>query len=283
MAPITVKTLSFIIGWTYMLCWTASFYPQFILNIRRKRTTGFSIDFALLNILGMTSYAVHNLVLFYSPAVRAQYAHRYPRHPTPTVQPNDIAYAVHGALITVLIYSQFYPRLWHFARIDDVRCSRWTLGFFWGCIGVVLLGALVVGFQPTSFRWEWLDVIYLMGNVKAFLTVVKYAPQIWLNIRRKSTRGLSIFQFTLDLTGAVLSLVQLFIDSVQGGDWSAVLANPAKFALGNVTVFFDLVAFFQHYYLYRGAVDDALPDDKADGETEPLLPGQDRSTTRQDP
>lgn len=122
-----------------------------------------------------------------------------------------------------------------------------------------------------------------MGNVKAFLTVVKYAPQIWLNIRRQSTRGLSISQFSLDLTGAVLSLVQLFMDAAQGGDWSAVLANPAKFALGNVTVFFDLVAFFQHYYLYRGAVDDVLPADKSDAEREPLLPSRVSRTTLETP
>lgn len=282
MASDAVETLSSIIGWTYMLCWTASFYPQFLLNIRRKTTVGFSIDFSLLNILGMTSYAIHNVVLFTSPVVRAQYAHRYPHNPIPTVQPNDIAYSVHGAIITVLIYSQFYPKLWRFSRIQDLRCSRWTLGFFWGCIAVVLLGAYVVGLQPTAFRWEWLDVIYLIGNVKAFLTVVKYAPQIWLNIRRKSTRGLSISQFSLDLTGAVLSLVQLFIDAAHGGDLSAVLANPAKFALGNVTVFFDLIAFFQHYYLYRGAVDDALvPDDKLDAEREPLLPSHDQGTALQ--
>jgi cystinosin len=77
----------------------------------------------------------------------------------------------------------------------------------------------------------------------------------------------------MDLAGAVLSLVQLFIDAAAGGDWSAVLANPAKLALGNVTVFFDLIAFFQHYYLYRGAVDDAVvPDDKLAAEREPLLP-----------
>lgn len=159
MSLITIKTLSTVIGWTYMLCWTASFYPQFFLNIRRRTTTGFSIDFAFLNILGMASYAVHNLVLFFSPVVRAQYAHRYPRNPIPTVQPNDIAYAVHGALIAVLIYSQFYPRLWRFAPIKNIRCSRWSLGFFWGCVGAVMLGALVVGLQPTSFRWEWLDVV----------------------------------------------------------------------------------------------------------------------------
>ena len=159
MASDPIKTLSTIIGWTYMLCWTASCYPQFLLNIRRRTTAGFSIDFALLNILGMTSYAIHNLVLFFSPVVRAQYAHRYPRSPTPTVQPNDIAYAVHGCIITVLVYSQFYPGLWRFARARDLRCSPWTLGFFWGCIGLVLLGAFVVGLRPASFRWEWLDVV----------------------------------------------------------------------------------------------------------------------------
>lgn len=158
MASDTIKTISSIIGWSYMLCWTASCYPQPILNIRRRTTVGFSIDFALLNILGMTCYAIHNLALFYSPVVRAQYAHRYPRTPIPTVQTNDIAYAVHGIFITVLVYSQFYPKLWRFAPIRD-RCSGWTLGFFWGCTGVVLLGAFVVGLQPTSFRWEWLDVV----------------------------------------------------------------------------------------------------------------------------
>lgn len=109
--------------------------------------------------------------------------------------------------------------------------------------------------------------IYLIGNVKAFLTIVKYAPQSWLNYRRKSTRGLSITMFTLDLVGAILSIVQLVIDSAAGGDWSAVLANPAKFALGNVTIFFDVLSLYQHYYLYRGVVDDG----PVGGEVEPLI------------
>jgi cystinosin len=165
MASDAVKTLSSIIGWTYVLCWSASFYPQCMLNIRRGTTVGFSIDFAFLNILGMTCYSIHNLVLFFSPLVRAQYARRSPGNPIPTVQPNDIAYALHGVVITVLVYSQFYPGLWRFARIKDMRCSRWTLGFFWGCIAVVLLGALVVGLHPTAFRWEWLDVVSAQCDV----------------------------------------------------------------------------------------------------------------------
>jgi cystinosin len=155
-----IEAFSAVIGWTYMLCWTASFYPQFVLNIRRKTTHGYSIDFALLNILGMTSYAIHNVVMFFSAVVRAQYAHRNPRNPVPTVRANDIAYAVHGALITVFIYSQFYPRLWCFTPIEGLRCSRWSLGLTWACGGAAVLAALVVvAVGPSSPSWEWLDVV----------------------------------------------------------------------------------------------------------------------------
>jgi hypothetical protein len=85
-----------------------------ILNIRRKTTLGFSIDFAFLNILGMASYAIYNIALYSWPTVRHEYAGRYPSHPEPTVQLNDIVYASHGAILAAIIYSQFYPALWRF-------------------------------------------------------------------------------------------------------------------------------------------------------------------------
>jgi cystinosin len=108
--------------------------------------------------------------------------------------------------------------------------------------------------------------------VKAILTVIKYTPQVSLNYQRKSTRGLSIFQFTLDFVGAFLSILQLVIDSAHAGDWSGILGNPAKLALGNVTLLFDLVFYFQHYYLYRNAMDDNMTCAKTTSpEEEPLL------------
>lgn len=157
--PTAIKALSAIIGWTYMLCWTASFYPQPILNYRRKTTRGFSIDFVFLNILGMTSYAIHNLVLFYSPVVRAQYARRHPGQPEPTVQPNDIAFAVHGMAITFVVYTQFYPWIWRFTPVPGARCGRWTLALFWGCSAAVVIAALAAAARPNSTDWEWLDVV----------------------------------------------------------------------------------------------------------------------------
>jgi cystinosin len=55
----------------------------------------------------------------------------------------------------------------------------------------------------------------------------------------------------LDFAGGVASLVQLFIDSSLQGSWEGVTGNPVKFGLGNITLFFDLIFFYQHYVLYR--------------------------------
>lgn len=161
-----VKAISSIIGWTYVLCWTISCYPQPILNYRRKTTRGFSIDFALLNVLGLISYAVHNVTLYWAPLVREQYARRHPAQPEPTVQLNDIAYAMHGVFITIVVYSQFYPRLWGWngPGAGMARSGRWTLRLFWGCVGVVLIAALAVVARPNSEAWEWLDVVSLYSR-----------------------------------------------------------------------------------------------------------------------
>lgn len=154
-----LQGVSSILGWTYMLCWSASFYPQPILNFQRKTTLGFSIDFALLNILGMTCYAIYSLALFSNPIVRQQYAHRYPHHPSPTVQLNDVVYSLHGAITTTIIYSQFYTRLWRFTPINGLKCSHWSLFLFWGCIGAVFVAVLAVLSGDASLHWLWLDVV----------------------------------------------------------------------------------------------------------------------------
>ncbi|KAK7706652.1 hypothetical protein SLS64_007483 [Diaporthe eres] len=263
-----------LLGWTYMVCWAGSFYPQPILNIRRKTTLGFSIDFAFLNILGMASYAIYNIALYSWPTVRREYAERYPSHPEPTVQLNDIVYASHGAILAAIIYSQFYPALWGFTPIKGLRLSRVGLGLFWCCNAAILLAVLAVLVKPDSTSWSWLDVIFVLGNVKSFLTLVKYAPQAVLNFQRKSTVGMSILQFSLDLTGGILSLAQLFLDSASSGNWAAVSSNPAKFVLGNITVLFDLVFFYQHMVLYRGSRKGSSTG-REDDETDPLLPTRD--------
>lgn len=45
--------LSALFGVTYFVAWSVSFYPQSILNFRRKSTSGTTVDFPLINCLGM--------------------------------------------------------------------------------------------------------------------------------------------------------------------------------------------------------------------------------------
>lgn len=46
------------LGVVYTLAWGLSFYPQAILNYRRRSVTGLSIDFLYLNPVGFACYTV---------------------------------------------------------------------------------------------------------------------------------------------------------------------------------------------------------------------------------
>ncbi|KAJ6112193.1 hypothetical protein N7523_008254 [Penicillium sp. IBT 18751x] len=239
--------ISQILGWTYFILWSLSFYPQVLHNHRRRSTDGFSVDFAVLNILGLTAYTVFNACFLFSPVVRAQYAQRHPQGAEPTVQWNDFVYALHGTLICCLIGSHFLcARFWNF-QSKSQRVSILALVIIGACVGVVALAILYVWVSPS---WEWIDVVYVVGMIKVFLTAVKYTPQAVMNYLRQSTTGLSIVAILLDLMGAALSLMQLVLDSSLQADWSGTTGNIAKLLLGNMTVLFDFIFIIQHFVLY---------------------------------
>ncbi|KAE8401932.1 lysosomal L-cystine transporter [Aspergillus pseudonomiae] len=242
------QSISQVLGWAYFVLWSLSFYPQVLHNHRRRSTEGFSVDFALLNLLGLTAYTIFNACLLFSPVVRAQYAQRHPQGPEPTVRWNDFIYALHGSLICCWISSHFLcTQFWNF-KSKSQRVSVSTLVTIWGCVGVVTLAIL---WALVSASWEWIDVVYMVGMIKVFLTAVKYTPQVVMNYWRQSTAGFSIGAILLDLAGAALSLMQLVLDSSLQADWSGTVGNGAKLLLGNITVLFDIIFIFQHFVLYR--------------------------------
>jgi len=136
-----------------------------------------------------------------------------------------------------------------------------VLGIFFGCIvGVVVVLFVVLGSpdrdstQPAHHgAWVWLDAIYAVSYVKLVVTLVKYTPQVVVNYRNKSTVGWSILQILLDFVGGILSIAQQGIDSYLQGDWSGITGNPVKFALGNVSMIYDIIFMTQHYVLYPDA------------------------------
>lgn len=266
--------LSALFGWIYTACWSLSFYPQPLLNYQRRSTSGTTVDFPLINCLGFLSYGLSNAAFYWSDAVRAQYAARNGGH-RPAVAFNDIVFAAHALVLSVITTSQyFFPRAWGFAPSVGNKPSRFILGVGTGCIlGVAVVLLLVAsaaggggGGDDLDPARDWcaLDAVYAVGYVKLLITLIKYTPQVVANFRNKSTVGWSIWQILLDFAGGVLSIAQLLIDSSMEGDWSGVTGNPVKFALGQVSMIYDLIFFTQHYVLYRDA------DDKA-GEREALL------------
>jgi cystinosin len=95
-------------------------------------------------------------------------------------------------------------------------------------------------------------------------------PQVWVNYKRKSTQGWSIWQILLDLNGGVLSILQLVIDSSLQADWSGVMGNSIKLGLGNISIFFDLIFITQHYFLYT-TPKELEGGENEDGSRQPLL------------
>ncbi|RDL31997.1 Uncharacterized protein BP5553_09399 [Venustampulla echinocandica] len=252
-----LELVSEIFGWIYTLCWSLSFYPQPILNCRRRSTTGTTIDFPSINVVGFLAYFASNAAFLYSPRIRHEYALR--NHGlTPTVQLNDFAFAAHALALSIITTSQFMPSLWGFEkrgrREPGVRISRSVMGIMVGSFIVVGLVAFIVflrGDPDPRTGWAWIDVIYTASYVKLFITLVKYMPQVLTNYRNHSTAGWSIAQILLDFAGGILSVIQLSIDSYLQRDWSGITGNPVKLALGNASMFFDVIFMVQHFYLYN--------------------------------
>lgn len=142
------------------LLWSLSFYPQPLLNWRRKSTAGLTVAYPLLNVLGFACYASATGALLFNPTVRHQYAIRFPTAPEPVVEPNDFAFALHGLVLCAITYSQLWPRLWGFEAVPGQQASRLVLGVFFGCInGLFSVSVAVVTDPDTPDAWTSLDIV----------------------------------------------------------------------------------------------------------------------------
>ncbi|KAF1353623.1 cystinosin [Delphinella strobiligena] len=240
------------------ISWSLSFYPQPILNWRRRSTSGFTADFSALNVVGFLCYSISTAAFLYSPTVIHQYALRHPTSPEPTVRFNDLAFAFHALLCCIVVYSQFWHRLWHFDG-ESRPPSPAVVGIICGSVIAVATIGFIVGSKHNqgddATSWASIDVIYALSYVKLLITFTKYIPQVLYNYQVKSTVGWSVNTILCDFVGGVLSLIQLIIDSAleaNGGDFGEVVgANLVKLGLAMVSLFFDAIFLTQHYVLYR--------------------------------
>lgn len=253
------RTISSMIGYTCFVAWGVSFYPQMINNLKRRTTVGLSADFCGLNVVGFACYAIYTLAMFYSAEVQREYRNQHGDDAHITVQSNDVAFAVHSFLLASVT-------LFQIVYFDGIRSQQRPSRIIVCLIAIICFFALVYPLVKIAGCWKigtWLDYLYMLSFVKILVTLIKYIPQVVLNVQRKSTVGFSIWQILLDLNGGVLNDLQLVLDSMALKDWSGITGNPAKLCLGTVSIMFDVIFIVQHYWLYRSM-------DVAGGETEPL-------------
>lgn len=151
-----LHALSRLLGWIYTLSWSLSFYPQAFLNFRRRSTSGTTPAFPILNLLGFTCYTGSTLAFFFSSTVQKQYQERHDGNEN-TVRENDVAFATHALVMSMLTLSQFWHRLWGFER------RKWRVGEgVWAIVGSCSLGMLwttgMVYFVGDK-GWQWIDVV----------------------------------------------------------------------------------------------------------------------------
>ncbi|CAF2347582.1 unnamed protein product [Rotaria sp. Silwood2] len=230
-----------IVGWIYFVAWSISFYPQIILNFRRRSVIGLNFDFLALNILGHSCYSVFNVVLYTSLKVQQQYYAKHPHGVLPVLL-NDVIFSCHAVfacfltVIQCLLFERGSQRVSYIARLL-------------GGIGIVFL--FISSIISLSNHLSTLSLLYFFSYVKLAITIIKYCPQAWMNYKRKSTEGWSIGNILLDFTGGLFSLLQMFLLSTNYNDWSSIFGSPTKLGLGLFSILFDILFIIQHYILYR--------------------------------
>uniref|UniRef100_A0A8C6C532 Cystinosin n=1 Tax=Monodon monoceros TaxID=40151 RepID=A0A8C6C532_MONMO len=236
-----VSIINQVIGWIYFVAWSISFYPQGITNWRRKSVVGLSFDFVALNLMGFVAYSVFNIGLLWVPSIKEQFLLKYPNGVNP-VDSNDVFFSLHAVALTLVIVVQcfLYER-------GSQRVSWLAIGF----LVLSWLFTLITLIMAAVGATTWLQFLFCFSYIKLAVTLIKYFPQAYLNFYYKSTEGWSIGNVLLDFTGGSFSLLQMSLQSYNNDQWTLIFGDPTKFGLGIFSIFFDVVFFIQHFYLYR--------------------------------
>ncbi|KAL9239081.1 hypothetical protein vseg_013433 [Gypsophila vaccaria] len=237
---VQLEVLSQVLGWTAFVAWSISFYPQVIMNFRRKSVVGLNFDFIVLNLTKHSSYLIYNVVLFFSKPVQAQYRHKFGSHQMIPVAANDVTFSIHAVLLTAFTLFQIF-----IYERKNQRFSKISLGI----VSVVWFSAAICVFVAIH-NHSWLWLISVFNTIQVTMTVIKYIPQAVMNFRLKSTDGFSIGNILVDLMGGLTNYGQMVVQSVDQKSWVNFYGNIGKTLLSLVSVFYDIVFIIQHYVLY---------------------------------
>ncbi|ORX36797.1 putative L-cystine transporter [Kockovaella imperatae] len=265
-------------GVLYFSAWSLSFYPQVILNYRRKQTSGLSPDFAYINPLGHLALTVWSWGMYFNPVARHQYRDRHGGH-APQVSKSDLAFSLHASILSAITLVQVWyygyknrprrrsksnassataesePLLGRtiskdvFLPADPVIPSKVVqLGIY-----LILIACFVTAIMVWAGRLQLLDWLYFVSSMKLVISLVKYIPQVILNWQLRSVEGFAIGTIITDFMGSVLSFIQLVVSSIYiEHDPTGIIANPVKLGLSIISLVFDIIFLVQNYWLFAG-------------------------------
>lgn len=126
-----------------------------------------------MNILGYIALSISNAAFLYSETIREQYRERNAAGLENSVRFNDLVFAVHALVLSLVAWTMFWPRLWGWddgcgGRGRERRISEWVGGVGVGCltaVGAVLLIVLMKGDEDARVGWAWIDVVSIQSPI----------------------------------------------------------------------------------------------------------------------
>jgi cystinosin len=267
------RSLSSVIGYTYFMCWSVSYYPQIVTNFQTKSVSGLSTDASVIAVLIDICYLIYTAAFYWNHGIREEYKSRH--NTNVDVESNDVAFCIHAVVLDLVTLGQI---LWYGGWKKTTTTNPISHMTTVVVGGVLLLCGVYASCRAMHLSgFLWIDFLYILSFVKVSLSIVTYVrfscsipmvnigerkidtfvltlifvlytfgrilfqiPQILLNSKRQSTVGWNIWGVYLDFSGGVLSMMQLLADSADMGDVTGITGNWAKFWLGFTSLFFDV-------------------------------------------
>lgn len=234
-------------GWTYLIAWTALYYPQIWLNFKKQSCDGFSKIYLFYNTFGFACYSVYNVT---RKVIQDQ--NGLPA----SVSYHDVIFALHSLACCLCLCLQVF---WYERGNETVSKFDWFMllvliltavaAFVLSSLGIIDW-ATTEGFSCTvdCSALRQFTFIQILGFIKVAVTLLKYPTQIKLNYMRQSTKGLSRGAYLLDSTGGLCSFLQNAMHALLNSDWEYIEGNIPKLALGSLSFMYDVVILCQISY-----------------------------------
>ncbi|XP_073128043.1 cystinosin homolog isoform X2 [Henckelia pumila] len=197
----------YVLGWIAFCSWAICFYPQFILNFRRKSVVGLNFDFVGFTVTKHISYLIYNASLFFSSSVQRQYHLKFGFDQMIPVAANDVAFSIYAVLLIALTLFQIVIYDRGNQKLSKIAIT--VISLAWVSAAVCVFVAL------PSHSWYWL--VSCFNTLQVVMTTIKYIPQAIFNFQRKSTIGFSVGYALLDFLGSTMNLCQMMMQSLDQG------------------------------------------------------------------